>query len=107
MSNFILKIKRAETPFYSFLNHLIKSATTIHSLSENFYRDNPELVNKKSQVVNIMERLEGEHPELNYKELLEETKLKLNQDAKLNNGLDFAVGAKPNILVMDKSLGEL
>jgi acetyltransferase-like isoleucine patch superfamily enzyme len=30
MSNFILKIKRAETPFYSFLNRLIKSILRLH-----------------------------------------------------------------------------
>lgn len=91
----------------SAISHLVNSATTMKSLSENFYKDNPDLVDHRALVTKTMEGIEGRHPELGLKSLLEKTGVKAKQVLLDGKGFSTEPTKRPNIVSMDAGFGEL
>lgn len=91
----------------SAISHLVKSAATMQSLAAEFYSKNPNLVDHKDAVAKMMEKLESEHPEMNYKQLMEETgqKLKGNLDKMENFNMDL--GKRPKVTDLDNNFGDI
>ena len=89
------------------IGHLVRSATTMHGLSEKFYKDHPELVDHKDQVVRVMEGLEGQHPEMDYSKLMQETGIRTKQSLILDKTLSTKIEKRPAISDIDAGFGEI
>jgi hypothetical protein len=89
------------------INHLIKSATTMQALSKKFYDDNPDLVERKEVVAKIMEKVEGEHPEMGLKSILNETGLRARQSLMAKEGFNMDLSGRPKGEALDAGFGDL
>lgn len=91
----------------SAINHLVNSATAMKSLSEKFYEENPDLADHRALVTKTMEGIEGSHPGLGLKSLLEKTGVKTKQALAKGKGFNMEPTKRPNLVELDAGFGEL
>lgn len=91
----------------SVVGHLVRSAANLQGMSEEFYDKNKDLVDHKAQVAKVMERLEGESPGKNLRDLLKETGVETRRVVGLQKGFDLNPTPRPSVVDMDAGFGEL
>jgi len=77
-----LAVEEALKALPAVMSHLSQQAAYLRELSDEFYKNNPELANHKPLVSQIIERTEAANPGMAYKDVLS----KASSEAKLHLG---------------------
>lgn len=87
------------------VDYLIKQSTHIKGLSEDFFKRNKDLVNKKDMLAKLLEQVESENPGLPYEKMLSKVELLAKKTKDLEQTVD--VSKKFKISELDAGLGDL
>lgn len=76
--NFLMRVIKASVEeslriLPSVLNHLTYQATYLKTMSDNFYKQNPDLAREKELMAKTIEAVEIENPGMSYEQILEKS----------------------------------
>lgn len=100
-------VERSLQTIPNVVDYMVRQATYLKGLSEQFYNDNKDLVDHKETVTKIIERMESENPDKSYEEILQKAATKSRE--LINEKVKFSGEMQSNfdLSKTDEDLGML
>ena len=89
-------VERAMLALPEVVGSMLMTQLTLAKVNKDLYKAHPELRDKKDIVASVVEATEGEHPLLDYEEIIEKALPKIKERVKLVSGLNLESISKPD-----------